>query len=221
MLMQKSLLKILYGRWLVLLIHLQHYGKQSQCLIINQLKLSHSMYRHISSSLCVGMFMCAAPPGEKAVLACRRGVSIVRVTLLTAERGPALAVSFVGGGDINVAFTQPLARTQTRAGLSEQARVILRERRRMCNILWSLKHSTRKLHIIRWELMRFPRWTVKCVGGNLCKSESIRFKRQGKGEVKKRREWQTVGLLQSLAGEREQDKLLQEGSSAEIHCSKK
>lgn len=47
-------------------------------------------------------------PGEKAVLTRGRGVSIIRVALLAAERRPALAVSFVGGRDIDVALTQPL-----------------------------------------------------------------------------------------------------------------
>ena len=63
--------------------------------------------------------MRAVPPGKKAVLTRGRGVSVIRVALLTAERRPALAVPFVGGGDINVALAEPLARTQTRAGLPE------------------------------------------------------------------------------------------------------
>lgn len=80
------------------------------------------------------MFVCFASPGEKAVLARGQSVSIVRVALLAAERQPALDVAFVGGRDIDVTLTQPLARTQTRAGLSEQARVILSGRGRMCKI---------------------------------------------------------------------------------------
>lgn len=69
------------------------------------------------------------------MLACGRGVSIIRVALLAAERRPALAVPFVGGGDIDVALAQPLAGTETRAGLPEQARVILRGRGRGCSTL--------------------------------------------------------------------------------------
>lgn len=53
------------------------------------------------------------------MLASGRGVSIIRVALFTAEWWAALA--FVGSGDVNVAFAQPLARAQTRAGLPQQA----------------------------------------------------------------------------------------------------
>lgn len=69
-------------------------------------------------------------PRKKAVLARGRGVSVIGVALLAAERRPARAVPFIGGGDVDVALTEPLARTQTQAGLPEQARVILRWRRR-------------------------------------------------------------------------------------------
>ena len=68
------------------------------------------------------------------MLARGRGVSIVRVALLAAERRPALAVPFIGGGDVDVALTEPLAGTETRAGLPEQAGAILRGRRRVHNI---------------------------------------------------------------------------------------
>lgn len=53
------------------------------------------------------------------MLACGRGVSVIRVALLAAEWRPALAVPFVWGGDIDVALTEPLARTQTQARLSQ------------------------------------------------------------------------------------------------------
>lgn len=70
------------------------------------------------------------------MLAGGRGISIIRIALLPAERRPTLTVPFVGGGDVDVALAQPLARTQTRAGLPEQARVILRgrERERDCTV---------------------------------------------------------------------------------------
>lgn len=61
------------------------------------------------------------PPGEEAALACHGTVSVVRVALLAAERWPALAVPFIGCGDIDVALTESLARTQTRAGIPTQA----------------------------------------------------------------------------------------------------
>lgn len=71
--------------------------------------------------------LCATPPGKEAVLASGRGVSIIRVALLPAERRPTLTVPFVGGRDVNVALTQPLARAEPRAGLTKQRpRVILR-----------------------------------------------------------------------------------------------
>lgn len=73
-------------------------------------------------------------PGEKSVLTRGRGVSVVRVALLAAERWPALDVSFIGGRDVDVTFAQPLARAQAGAGLPEQARAILRGRRRARNI---------------------------------------------------------------------------------------
>lgn len=69
------------------------------------------------------------PPGEKAALACRRTVSVVRVALLAAERWPALAVPFIGCRDVNVALTESLARAQTRAGIPTQARAVLRGRK--------------------------------------------------------------------------------------------
>lgn len=113
-------------------------------------------------------------PGEKAVLACGRSVPIIRVALLAAERRPALDVSFVRSGNINVTLTQPLARTQTGAGFSEQARVILRGRRRVCKILqmsgtYSGGHL-RKLQIIKWELTSFPNrmWEKKSCLSNSC-----------------------------------------------------
>lgn len=118
--------------------------------------------KYISScrpSLCVSIFMCAAPPGKKAVLASSRCISIIRVALLPAEWLPTLTVPFVGGRDVDVAFTQPLARTQTRAGLPEQARVILRGRRRCasyCKASYTdSSASTRRLHIIKWEFHAF------------------------------------------------------------------
>jgi len=46
------------------------------------------------------------------VLARGRGVSIIGVALLASE-------PFIGGGDIDVALTEPLAGTQTQAGLPE------------------------------------------------------------------------------------------------------
>lgn len=69
------------------------------------------------------------PPGEKAALACRGTVAVVRVALLAAERWPALTVPFIGCGDIDVALTESLARTQTGAGIPTQARAILRGRK--------------------------------------------------------------------------------------------
>lgn len=98
------------------------------------INITHNSLQHNSNALYMGMFLHTASPGEKAVLARGRGVSIVRVALLTAERLPALAVPFVGGRDIDVALAQPLARTQARAGLPEQARVILKGERRLCNV---------------------------------------------------------------------------------------
>lgn len=68
------------------------------------------------------------PPGEKVVLARGRGVPVVRVALLAAERRAALA--FVGSRDVDVALAQPLAGAQAGTRLPQPARVVLRRRRR-------------------------------------------------------------------------------------------
>lgn len=143
-------------------------------------------------------------PGEKAVLACGRSVSIARVALLAAERRPALDVSFVRGGNINVTLTQPLARTQTGAGLSKHARVILRTRRRVCKTLQMSgtfgSGHLRKLQIIKWELTSFPNrmcvtivmWIWMWVSLN-CKQEEI-VKGKGGGKI------QMGGIIHYLGG---------------------
>lgn len=99
------------------------------------------------------------PPGEKAALACRRSVAVVGVALLAAERWPALTVPFIGCGDIDVALTEPLARTQTRAGISTQARAILRGRKACVSaafILCSFNTRTIKLTFAEFDARGSP-----------------------------------------------------------------
>ena len=75
------------------------------------------------------MYVCGLPAKEPVMLASGKGVSVVRVALLPVGQLSAGGVSFAGGGNVDVALTEPLAAAQARAGFSQQPRGILRGRR--------------------------------------------------------------------------------------------